>query len=1017
MGGAPGFNGCSGYGGAGGAASVVEVGSSASSPTSVGTVVAGGGGGDGGSGQYSLVRGQIGLASYVPQSTPTPITYGIPAGCTTSCTSHNTIESPSPLPAFPTLGQAGTAVFTMCGGDTNGNSADQFFNTGAPNNEAGCDGGGGAGGGGGAAGGAAGNDEFGSGSSDEWYGQGGSPGENDTGGFPGLTAVDSFYSDADTGVPSGTGTFADPGAAFDGSVVITYATGIPAAPTSVAGSAGNGTVALQWAAPISAGAAPISDYIVQYSSNGGSTWTTDDTGSTTTSTTVSGLTNGTGYIFEVQAVNSIGDGPFSSPSGTLTPSGPPGAPTITSITPRDGALLVNFSAPSGSAPITGYVYQLDGTGPWFSSSATSSPLTIPGLTDGTPYSVQIEAVSTSGTGAPSNSVVQTPVAVRRAHHQLGPGRRGHRVDPVHSREQWWELDHRVPLQHQRRGQLDLDLDHQPPGPDRPVQRHVLRLRARGGQRQRRQRADRQQLRHPFVPCGTGYQDDRLAESGPGGHLRPPGDRGVAHHRLRLVDRRRLPLVLGELRRYPVPELGWVGRDLWIDTLSVDGATALANGTAYPIEMRAVNAVGSGSASGAQSGTPYTTPDAPTITTGANGMVAADQELSVSFTAPAGDGGSVITGYQYSTDAGATWHDRIDGQPATSTTMTVSALSTDGLTPLTNGTTYNVEIRAVNAAGDGPGSAVAVGIPVTVPDAPTISSVTSENGALGIAFTSGSNGGSAVTSYQYSVDGQTWTDTGTLSPGFTISGLVNGTSYSVQVRALNSVGTSAPSVTASGTPTTTPGRPAITATSRGNDTIFLTYSEPSTGGSPILSYQYSTDAGTTWSTVSTADPMVITALSTDGTTPVSNGTTYPVEIRAVNGVGDSLASSPVNVSPASAPAAPGVVLTPANGAIVVQATVSDNGGSPVTGLDYSVNGAPFVSTGTTSSTFSIPGLVNGTSYSITVGPTTPLGTGHHRRRPAPRRPPCPALRPPCSPGAIPPRRTSPGPLRFRTAGPR
>jgi hypothetical protein len=169
MGGAPGFNGCSGYGGAGGAATAVEIGTSASAPTSLGTIVAGGGGGDGGSGQYILVKGQIGLASYVPQTTPTPVTYGLPAGCTTACTSHNTIESPTPLSGLPTQGQAGIAVFTQCGGDTTGNNADQFFTTSAPNSEAGCDGGGGAGGGGGAAGGSAGNDEFGSGSSDEWY--------------------------------------------------------------------------------------------------------------------------------------------------------------------------------------------------------------------------------------------------------------------------------------------------------------------------------------------------------------------------------------------------------------------------------------------------------------------------------------------------------------------------------------------------------------------------------------------------------------------------------------------------------------------------------------------------------------------------------------------------------------------------------------------------------------------------------------------------------------------------------
>ena len=63
------------------------------------------------------------------------------------------------------------------------------------------------------------------------------------------------------------------------------------------------------------------------------------------------------------------------------------------------------------------------------------------------------------------------------------------------------------------------------------------------------------------------------------------------------------------------------------------------------------------------------------------MVASDRSLTVTFDAPGGDGGSPVTGYQYSTDAGATWHDRTDGQPATSTTMTITALSTDGTSSL------------------------------------------------------------------------------------------------------------------------------------------------------------------------------------------------------------------------------------------------------------------------------------------------------------------------------------------------
>lgn len=176
-------------------------------------------------------------------------------------------------------------------------------------------------------------------------GRGGSPGKNSIGGFTGLVAEYAYYSDADTTKPTSTNTFKDPGAAYDGSVTLTYATGVPSAPTGVTGTVGSGSVTLQWTAPSSPGNGPVSHYVVRYSADGGSTWTTGPTSVTGTSTTVSGLTNGTGYVFEVAAVNTTGTGPYSQPSSTLTPSGPPSAPTITSITPRDGALAVNFTAP------------------------------------------------------------------------------------------------------------------------------------------------------------------------------------------------------------------------------------------------------------------------------------------------------------------------------------------------------------------------------------------------------------------------------------------------------------------------------------------------------------------------------------------------------------------------------------------------------------------------------------------------------------------------------------------------
>ncbi|MGO8826497.1 MAG: fibronectin type III domain-containing protein [Acidimicrobiales bacterium] len=974
MGGAPGPNGCSGYGGAGGAASVVEIGSSSSAPTSIGTVVAGGGGGDGGSGQYALVRGQINLANYVPQSTPTSLTYGLPAGCTTSCTSHNTIETPSPLPTSPTQGQPGIAVFTLCGGSTNGNNADQYFNTGAPDSEPGCDGGGGAGGGGGAAGGSAGNVQFGSGSSDEWYGQGGSPGENSTVGLTGLSALYSYYADADTGAPTVSNTFADPGSSFDGSVVLTYASGVPGIPGGVSGTAGNGDVALQWSAP-SAGADPISDYVIQYSSNGGTSWTTDDTGSTATSATVSGLTNGTGYIFEVEAVNSVGDGPFSSPTGTLTPSGPPGAPTITSLTPQDGGLLVNFTAPASTAPITGYLYQLDGVGPWFTASAASSPLTISGLTDGTAYSVQIEAVNAIGTGAPSNSLTQTPVAVpgaptissvavgsTTASVSFTPGSdggstiTGYRYS-TDDGTTWTTTSTTSPV-----AVIGLS-----DGATYTFELEATNVSGNG------------------APATTSFNTTAPPSAPVIGSI-ASGDEALT-----------VSFAAPASGGSPITDYDWStdGGTNWysedaagtpcqdtsdtvtcaVDTLSTDGQTPLTNGVSYPIQVRAVNAVGTGPASASEPGTPFTTPGAPTITSGADGMVAANQSLTVTFTAPTSDGGSAITGYQYSTDAGATWQDRTDGQPATSTTTTITAVSADGVTPLVDGVTYDVEIRAVNAAGEGPGSAVATGIPVTVPDAPTITSVGPENGALAVAFAPASNGGSAITAYEYSLNGGSWTSTGSLSPLFTIGGLVNGTSYAVEVRADNAQGSSAASAAVSGTPVTVPGQPTITSTTRGNATITISYTAPIDGGSPILNYQYSTDAGTTWQDASSAaDPMLITALSTDGTTPISNGTEYPVEIRAVNAAGDSLASVPVEAAPATVPGAPTVTLTPGDASIGVTASITDDGGSSVTGLDYSLDGSPFTSTGTTSPTFTIPGLVNGTSYTVSVRADNAIGNG-------------------------------------------
>ena len=83
----------------------------------------------------------------------------------------------------------------------------------------------------------------------------------------------------------------------------------------------------------------------------------------------------------------------------------------------------------------------------------------------------------------------------------------------------------------------------------------------------------------------------------------------------------------------------------------------------------------------------TAPDAPTSVSGTSG----DAQVSVSWSAPASNGGAAITDYvvQYSTSSSGTYTTFSDG---TSTTTTAT------VTGLTNNTVYYFKVAAVNSAG-------------------------------------------------------------------------------------------------------------------------------------------------------------------------------------------------------------------------------------------------------------------------------------------------------------------------------
>lgn len=185
----------------------------------------------------------------------------------------------------------------------------------------------------------------------------------------------------------------------------------------------------------------------------------------------------------------------------------------------------------------------------------------------------------------------------------------------------------------------------------------------------------------------------------------------------------------------------------------------------------------------------TAPLAPSITS----IVGENGQLRVSFNPPSRDGGAVITNYKYRVGTGS-W---VAVNPASTSSPII-------IPGLTNGTTYSITILAVNSVGDGTASTAVNGTPqASVPGAPVIGTITPGDQSLSVAFTPpGNDGGSTITNYEYSLDGGSWVTpnpTITASP-LVISGLTNGTAYSVRIRAVNSSGSGSASNSVSSTPT-------------------------------------------------------------------------------------------------------------------------------------------------------------------------------------------------------------------------
>jgi len=163
----------------------------------------------------------------------------------------------------------------------------------------------------------------------------------------------------------------------------------------------------------------------------------------------------------------------------------------------------------------------------------------------------------------------------------------------------------------------------------------------------------------------------------------------------------------------------------------------------------------------------------------------------------------------------TWSPNADGGSAITTYSWTGACSGSGnvvtitCSGLTGGTEYTLYVSATNTAGTSTAGSRSGTVP-TPPSAPVFSA-SPANGVMNVTWiTPSSNGGMAITGYTATAtaSGRSYSCTST-SLKCTITGLTNGTTYSLSVIATNAIGNSAPSNSVSIFPAP--------------DTVFLAYS--------------------------------------------------------------------------------------------------------------------------------------------------------------------------------------------------
>lgn len=623
---------------------------------------------------------------------------------------------------------------------------------------------------------------------------------------------------------------------------------VPSAPIIVSTTPLDTIIDIYFTQP-SNGGSPITNYEYLFVDVSGASWTPFSPPVTTSPVTLTALTPGQTYYIQIRAVNSVGSGSASA-TVTETTLTVPEQPTDLSAIPGDSSIEISFTQPyDGGSPITNYEYSLDGGSSWspFSPSDTTSSVTITGLTNGTVYNIKLRAINTFGNGLASSQISIAPIPS----NSFAPADISGInlwLDGQYSSSVIVDVSSNLVTTWDDRSGANNNFSSTPSGtitysqPSGINNRPAIYFET----------APSTYLSSSFNIAPTSNELSLFmvvypVSNVPGNSelffaINGPTSPGYAYFDLfnNTNSTGLLTVNIGS------PSQVSTGLDIrgditLIDVIATGTADVYVNGTqtnnnitrgplsldniiewaisggAFQGYVGEIIAYPSGLSDnnrqkvegylawkwGIQEQLPNNQPyknappislDAPIIT----GITGTPQSLSVDFTQTTG--GLTITNYQYSTDNGDTFREL--ATPDITSPLTITTLSSDGITPLTNGVTYDVIIQAKTANGLSPLSNMVQGAPdAPAPGAPTIIYSLPGDTEAYIYFTKGSGN---ITNYEYSIDTEVTWNTLTIAninapTPVVITGLTNGIIYNVNLRALN---TSTPSV-ASNTISVTP----------------------------------------------------------------------------------------------------------------------------------------------------------------------------------------------------------------------